>query len=356
MNKYPEEDHARALHAQLNRELASKLPGTKAVLSGEGVHWNCRVERKQRSCTIHCFDASWRGPGPEFLVYFEEKPTPAWTGRTWHQAEAIAATCAWFEGRSIQSLYAEFAFVERKRRALERIKQETVASEPRLAELTIPKIVPFEWGDGCTLWFHAGERSSKVDGYTYEDIAHVEFYWDECLQFSIQTGDTVLLARLLGRWLCDNAMPSVIQSEFPSVALRSIAAYYEQGRGLEGEFIESWDHVEDFYKRIQHPFASQVLNFIQQLRSAGYERTLRAGTSLFSLLVSRSQRYGLRLDQPYIGFSFGGAWFNTRVLAEGEMEVAVCFDVHERVSTFSGIELNADLNTLLKQLEEKAID
>lgn len=356
MQKYPEEDHARALHAQLSRELASRLPGTIASVSGAGVHWNCRAEREQRVFTIHCFTAPVRVAGPEFLVRFDEKQAnPLW-GRTRFQAEVVAAACAWLERQSVQALYAEFAFVERQRRALEKIEQQILASQPRLAELPSRKLVPFEGSDDCTLWFRTEDRSSEVSGYTYVNIAYAKFYWDECLQFSMQTGDTILLARLLKRWLCDNAMPSAIQREFPSVVLTNVAHFYEQGQGIEGEFLESWCQVEDFYKGIQRPFAMQVLNLIRRLRSAGYDRTLRAGTSLFSLLVSRSRRHGLRSGQPCIAFSFGDAPFTGGAITTGGMEAGVYFDGHERTIFFPGIEWSDNLNALLKELEAKPID
>jgi hypothetical protein len=350
MEKYPEEDYARALDAQLSQELALRLPGTIAFVSGAGVHWNCRAEREQRAFTVFCFNAPVEVAGPEFLVRFEEKQAiPLW-GRSWEQTEIVAAACAWLEGRSVQALYAKFAFVEQQRRALEKIEQETIASQPQLAALPNRKMVPFAGSDGCTLWFRTDDRSSEVSG------ADANFYWDECLQFSVQTEDSILLARLLKRWLCDNAMPSALQQEFPSVAMSNVAHFYEQSRGIEGEFLNSWCHVEEFYQGIPRPFALQVLNLIRQLRGAGYERTLRAGTSLFSLLVSRSRRHGLRPDQPCIVFSFGDAPFTGGMIAAGEMEVATWLDDRERKIAFPSIEWSENLNTLLKQLEGKTID
>jgi hypothetical protein len=248
-------------------------------------------------------------------------------------------------------------FVERKRRALEKIERETVAPLSGLAELTSREMIaPDYGGDSCNLWFRTNDRSCGVGYYAYEDVPDVSFYWDECLQFRVRTEDTLFMAELLKRWLCDNVMPSAIKQEFPSVALSDLAQYYEQGRGIEGEFIESWCHAENFYERVQRPFASQVLEFISQLRAAGYDQTLRAGTSLYTLLVSRSRRHGLRPTQPYIAFSFGGAPFTGRVIATGEMVVTVCLDGGERRIAFPSLEWSAGLSVILQQLEAKAID
>jgi uncharacterized protein (TIGR02996 family) len=342
-----EEVYARALRRQLSRELASKLPGTAASVSGEGCHWACQAERGRRSCTVHCFESS----GPEFLVYFEEQSARAISGRTPEQAEVVGAVCGWLSGQSAQSLHSQFNFVERQRRALEKFQQGALASQPQLAEVATWELVTDEWGgDGCALWFRRADRSCSCAAghHAHKGAPGVDCYWDECLQLSIRDADEPTAAALLKRWLCDNAMPSAIQRELPSVALSDVAQYYEQGRGIEGEFIGSWGHVEQFYKMVQHPFALRVLNFIGQLRAAGYERTLRAGTSLFSLIVSRSRRYGLRPGQPYIAFSFGGARFTGGAIAPETMEVAVCFGDGERRASFAEIELSADLDALLK--------
>jgi hypothetical protein len=350
MKKYAEEDYARVLEGQLSRELAWRLPGATASVSGEGCHWNCRAAREQRSCTIHCFDGPCYRPGPEFLVRFEEQSARPMWGRTLEQAEVIGAVCAWLNRQSAQELYSQFAFVEQHRRELAKIQHEIIKAQPELTTLTTREVVSSDGSECGALWFRTADRSCEIGGH-----AHAKFYWDGCLQFSIQSANTISLAALLTHWLCDHAMPSAVQREFPSVALSDVAQYYEQSRGIEGEFIVSWCHVESFYKDVQHPFALRVLNFISQLRAAGYERTLRAGTSLFSLLVSRSRRHGLESGQPYIAFSFGGARFTSSAVAPGAMEVAVYFDGRERKVAFSNVELNGDLNALLKQLEAKTI-
>ena len=117
MEKNVREEYARDLHGQLTRELASQLPGATASVSGGGCHWNCRAEREERSCTVHCFEAPPDVPGPEFLVCFEAKAVRTIAGRTWEQGEVVAAACAWLGGQSAQALYSQFGFVERQRRA-----------------------------------------------------------------------------------------------------------------------------------------------------------------------------------------------------------------------------------------------
>ena len=152
-------------------------------------------------------------------------------------------------------------------------------------------------------------------------------------------------SRSRDRWLCDHAAPSALHREFPWLQLGKVARYYELGRGVEGEFIESWDRIEQFYREREFPPAAAVRAFVAEMRSRGYDRTLRAGQSLYNLMLSRSRRHGLRAGQPRIAFHF----------REQGMDVSVRM-VTERTISVPGIELNAEVDALLKQLEAARID
>lgn len=76
---------------------------------------------------------------------------------------------------------------------------------------------------------------------------------------------------------------------------------------IESEFLQSWDGVQQFYRSHLHSWRKcLVLLFIASLRRAGYDRKLRAGHSLYSLVLSRSRHYGLSAKQPRVGFEFRG--------------------------------------------------
>jgi hypothetical protein len=121
--------------------------------------------------------------------------------------------------------------------------------------------------------------------------------------------------------------------------------YYEEGRGVEGEFIESWDRIEKFYQEMNFAPASSIRAFVADLRSNGYDKTLRAGQSLYSLIISRSRRHGLRPGQPHIAFQF----------SESGMGVCVRID-GERTVSFPRIKLDENLDAFLKELESQSID
>src|SRR6266851_9835805 len=95
---------------------------------------------------------------------------------------------------------------------------------------------------------------------------------------------------------------------------------------IEEAFMASWDRIERFYVRTffwRTPLAdidpSEVktladsteyksryeklkprLGLIAEMRKQGYDRQLRAGSSLSSLVLSRSREFGLRPDQAML--------------------------------------------------------
>jgi hypothetical protein len=393
---YREEEHARALHDLLTRELTRKLPGSTVCFTPMGCNSSCEGQRGQRSCTIYCFDIS----APQYLARFDEKPAiPLW-GRTFAQAEVIGAVYAWLAGQSPEAILEQFPFVEQQRRVLKRLQQAILEAEPTLIEHTTSELVSSSYGgDGCALWFRGSDRSCEVYYYAYNAVPDAVFFWDECRQFGAQMTEVVtgnirteeeflqaiqagtvsswksclaldatkvaLLARIMKCWLCDKAMPSAIQHEYPWIVLSEEAPFYEQGRGIEGEFMASWRHIDDMYKSLSRERSySPVPTFVRQLRNAGYERTLRAGSSLSTLIVSRARRYGLkhampneqydpRKHDPYIAFDFGGVRFSG--VEAPQMKVTAYLDDGEQTILLPTIELIPELDALLKRLEAMPI-
>jgi hypothetical protein len=83
---------------------------------------------------------------------------------------------------------------------------------------------------------------------------------------------------------------------------------------LQREFIQSWDQVQQFYRSFDNSWWMKgiVLLFIAALRRAGYDRKLRAGNSLYSLILSRSRLHGLRAEQPFVAFEFRAVTMDLR--------------------------------------------
>ena len=81
---------------------------------------------------------------------------------------------------------------------------------------------------------------------------------------------------------------------------------HDTGESVEADFIQSWDSLEVVFgwMLVHVPWRNRALQFIAQLRQAGYDRKLRAGQSLEVFIVSRSRRHGLRPDQHRVVFCF----------------------------------------------------
>ena len=70
--------------------------------------------------------------------------------------------------------------------------------------------------------------------------------WIGCRLFTIPVTNATDVAQLLQRWLLEHAMPRALEQEFPWLTTGQLAQYYEEGRGIEGEFLVSWDAIERY--------------------------------------------------------------------------------------------------------------
>jgi hypothetical protein len=86
------------------------------------------------------------------------------------------------------------------------------------------------------------------------------------------------------------------------------------------------------------------LRFIAALRAAGFDHELRAGQALWSFILSRSRRHGLRQNQPYVVFD----------LHDQEMVMQVWGDA-KRVR-LPRAELTSEVSAALRRLAAQAID
>jgi hypothetical protein len=141
-------------------------------------------------------------------------------------------------------------------------------------------------------------------------------------------------------------MPLALKNEFAGIDFGRLADYYENGQGIEGEFLLSWNEVEQFYLSCSDlDKRHEILNLIKKMREKGFDKLLRAGTSLFTLVLSRSRRHGLKEGQNSIGFEFEYI-ANAMEIHVGKGEKMV----------FNRIEYNETIAQLLKDLCAEDID
>lgn len=335
-----EPQYAQDLYEGLTARFSPVADQTEISVTGGGVQWRCSAQRLRRSCWVGCFEVG----GPEFLTFFEESGRKVATGRTSSREETVDAIWHWLDDVPLEDIYARFSFVDREKRRLISIRECVLRNHPALAAAA--RHVLTVTGSGVShLWFHTDTRSAHLHFTGRHDSPDAAFLWDQCELFQFNAADCAALGTVLARWLAGNAPPSALRAEFPWLHIGALADFYENGKPVEGEFLESWNQMEAVYEGSRFPPRTLVLPFIAELRRAGYDRKLRAGQSIWSLIVSRSRRPRLRPDQPLVSFQF----------RENSMEVFSSNHGEERISDHP-IEMSDTVARILARLVEQPID
>jgi hypothetical protein len=340
--KFAEEDYARELHQALSLKFA------EVTINGAGVHWQCKLKVGIRSCTVDCFEDRFnrRIPGPEYSTAFEENGEIVATGRAESISDAVSAISEWLAASSITNLQKRFAFVDKRKRELVALRDSVVGDFPELGPLAVLKNTTYDFHE---LNFRRGDRACRVYFYGKKNFSDAYFLWDECELFKFVADDPRKFALVLKRWIGDAAMPSSLRKEFPWIQIGDLAAYYEHGNPVEGEFLESWNKIETFYQRwgVQYfPVKGAVLDFISELRRRGYDKKLRAGQSLVFFILSRSRRHGLQEKQPHVVFRFQH---------HGGIEIDMYFESEEKLSV-PKIGITPEIEKILDRLSSLSID
>lgn len=193
------------------------------------------------------------------------------------------------------------------------------------------------------LEFRSGERSSVIDIHAAH-LIHAAFLWDDRPLFENQFDDREALAAVINRWVCEIAMPSRMREEFSWLEIDELADYYESGEPVVGEFMRSWDAVEEYYSEETSDYYRPVRQLIRVLREAGYDRKLRAGQSMASFGLSRAVGHGLRDGQLRVWFDIGAT----------EMDVDANFGSGNLQR--HPVELTEEVRSLLDALAERELD
>lgn len=357
-----EEIFARRLYQELRKEFYGSLSpilkfvgleritelksDVKLSIAGDGVHWHCVASKESRQCTINCFNLDWTNleyKGPEYYTSFEVTGQTIVTGRTFDRTETIGAIKDWLNNRSVNEMYIKFSFIDSKKRQLERLRDNINESYREL--LTIGQNeVTTEYVSSHSLWFKNDNRSCKIFYYGYENDPRYIFYWDDSTIFEVIGKNERRLGELIMQWVLRKEMPSTLKLEFPEIDFGQLSEYYENGNGIEGEFMLSWDSIETFFSESELDGKVEILKLIRELRNRGFDKTLRAGQSLYTLVLSRSRRHGLREDQDSVSFLFG--------YADHGMEVRTRSG---QILQFEKIAYNETVAELLKTFELESI-
>jgi hypothetical protein len=247
------------------------------------------------------------------------------------------------KNKTTDQLYTRFHFVDEKKRSLEEIRTAIIKFEPAIFELPENTVVPEQFSS-YSLWFKDRHRGCRIYYYGYEQHPRYTFFWDETTMFEVSGPDIKNCGRLIRKWVFDKALPADLKAEFDMIDFGKLSEYYEVGNGVQGEFILSWDSIEQFYSSLDLDKKDEVLSLIKTMRKKGFDKMLRVGQSLYTFILSRSRRHGLREDQKSISFSFNF------------IKTAMEINTGKEKLSFNKIEYNDTIEQLLRALSVEKID
>jgi hypothetical protein len=207
------------------------------VVEGGGADCRCiaEAEKSHRRCEVSCFSVS----GNEYLTQFQDAGGIIAWGRSSSPEQTAYAVVRWIDGASFEELYGAFEFVEGNRRRLDALLRAALRAEPELesgAHWTLQR----EMCDLHKLTLAAGERSVKVTFYGDNENPDAYLEWDGCVVADARV-DPPKFGGLLKQWLLEQHEPSDLVPQHPNLKVRPVARFYEEGRGVEGEFLLSWN-------------------------------------------------------------------------------------------------------------------
>ena len=333
---FPEEGIAKEMHARLEAHFSRHESGVGMEVMGAGVHWHIMVRTSNRMAVIHCFDT-------EYLFQLLGENEVEATARTKDPDLVVNCVGDWIASHSLNSLYDRYDFVDRTKRAFALLKKQLMDAAPELGEVAFKNQI--HDGEYFNFDLEHGDRSCACESWRKASGPKFSFAWEGCKLFEAEHDSIAEMALAIKLWLVDQVPPSHFETHFPWIDIGELARYYERGEGLKGEFLASWDKMEEFYGKWMREYmdVDPVRELMATLREKGYDEQLRAGQSLSTLILSRSRRHGMRPEQKFVAISFPDEGMVVQDLAGNEV-------------AYGEVEVVPELLRLLDELVEEEID
>lgn len=140
--------------------------------------------------------------------------------------------------------------------------------------------------------------------------------------------------------------------------------FFESDNLVEHKFMSSWDSIIKFYDGspmrgfLGEQLADLMVKLVTSMQDEGYNRCLRAGQSLYQLILSRSREHGY-LGRCYLCFlpKFDIYEINAKMKTIQGLQVTYRVDgnICEEF-TESEIAVTSKIRNLLQRLSEQPID
>lgn len=341
---FEQEKIAKSLYSELSNYLSEKRLLIKSELEGAGVHWNCICESENARVSIYSCDLSYlrdnKGNSEEFIVSYFLEDSEISCGRSYNRKKVIESVENWVLKKSKSELYTNFSFVDKGLRTIKKLEENWLIKYPNLGNSN--RVIDNHGSGIIRFEINNSNRACSFTTTGENKELSISFSIDECILFeSAAKNDEI--AEVLNRFLIEKENLSSLSKEFNWIISNDLVKAYEKGNGIEGEFIDSWNSITRFYEEIDGDYINDVLSFISDLRSKGFDKTLRAGQSLYTFILSKSRRHGLIENQKYLAFSFQK---NKMIIRNNK---------NEEVS-FDKIELNSEVESLLNTINQQSIE
>lgn len=233
--------------------------------------------------------------------------------------------------------------MHQNKKLCEQIQSKLYQYNPVLSTISNTKIIKEEIFNSFQLQMQHKERIVLL--CLLDDLTTIKgvFKWNDAEILEALYFDLEKLSLLIVKWLVDLENSSQLLLDFPEIKLSELAIYYENGNGVEGEFIVSWKQIESFVKNNFGVNQQELLQLIQKIKEKGFDKMLRAGTILETIVLSRSVRYGLREDQKSVSFYF----LPSKMIVKNK---------YEQIFEFDTITYNDTIENILKELVEELIN
>lgn len=342
-----QEKIARHFYAKLQERFENLSADIHITISGAGVNWNCKVTYQDRYCGIYCTtDISQNREKPLYQISFVEDTERVAQGQISDISVALQSIQCWIDQALVEEMYESFEFVDFDKRNLERIAARVLNLYPELGQEADSKLTQDEF----STWHYAIKKDNRC-------CELIGFGVNEPISFNFKVEDTLLfesdrnfedLITMVKHWLIDEWPPSKLEANFLDLDTGKLAKYYEEGRLIEGELVVSWDNIEHFFTDTNFeyfPAKYKILDLIRSMRAKGYDHHLRAGQSLYFLVLSRSRRHGLQTDQSFMQFDYPDEMLRVNIVINGESNTLL-----------TKIAYTPELELLLEKLKDCPID
>lgn len=255
------------------------------------------------------------------LQRFRQAEYDGW-GSAEDPQEAIGPVMAWLSGDKWVHIVERYPAVERNRKEL--LEAWRLAIDPVAQLRVLPVDVRRLLMDSVELTIGSGDRQIVIQGA--RGATTTLFLEFGCLKAT--TRGPKLQAGLFSQWLLQQGSPSSLFKE----GAAQPPTLNGPSSSTRAEWSEAWKvTTEGWWAERLEKSTPAAIALLLELRLR-FGRSLRPGTSMYTLMFSRSLHHGLKPLQPFVGVSFRPASFVVHCSLPGFPDQPMCFSYDDNAS------------------------